>query len=372
MAAAGIVCEFNPFHEGHRYLIEQTRKAGAERIVCVMSGNFVQRGVPAVKDKFERAADAVKGGADLVLELPSVYAVNSADFFARGAVRILNRLGCVDMISFGSECGDLDLLEKCSEQMLAEDEAFSGALKKHLADGLSYPQAYSKAASGNYSEECSRLLANPNDTLALCYLREIKRQGTEIKGFTVKRTFPYSGSAIRKDIAADPDRISFEDRLFAVVRSAVLSSPSKEIADVCEVSEGLENRVVTAISKAQDLEGFVKAVKSSRYTYAKVSRILMQLLLGITKDTVREAELAETAYAKVLALNGTGAGILRDASAEGNISIISNINKTQLTDASENRLLGIDIKSSDLYSILCGREIYEFSDRVRIPIIMKI
>ena len=371
MKIAGIICEFNPFHEGHKYLIDSVRSAGAEKIVCVMSGDFVQRGQPAVFDKFERAQTAIKGGADLVLELPAVYAVNSADYFARGGIRILNSLGCVDTLAFGSECGDISLLKVCAAMMLEEKDAFSERMKQLLSDGVSYPAAYSEAASDIFSKECAELLNHPNDTLALCYLREILQQKTDLEAWTVQRTFPYSGSKIRDEIRSAAHQTMMDERLFAVIRSRVLASSADQIAAVCEVSEGLENRIITALSKAEDFDGFIKEIKSSRYTYAKISRILMQLLLGITKETVSTAEREEIAYARVLALNINGAEILKLAQKYGSIPIISNINKNVLNDAAEKRFIDMDVYSSDLYSILCGRVIDEYSDRVRVPIIMK-
>ena len=370
MKTAGIICEFNPFHEGHKYLIDKAREAGAERIVCVMSGDFVQRGQPAISDKFDRAQAAVDGGADLILELPCIYAVNSADYFARGGIRILRGLGCIDTLVFGSECGDIDILQRCARQMLKESESFSEKLRELLSHGESYPYAYQSAASEVYSKECADLLDDPNNTLALCYLREIMLQKADMQAWTVKRSFPFSGTRIRDSIRYQDRQKYFDERLFAVVRSRVLSSSVEQIAEICETSEGLEHRIVSALENADGTDSYIREIKSSRYTYAKVSRILMQLLLGITKEIVKAAEADNTAYAKVLAFNENGAEILRLAREKGSIPVISNINKNISKDSTEKRFIDIDINSSDLYSILCGRTISEYSDRVRIPVII--
>ena len=369
MDTAGIICEFNPFHQGHRYLIEQVRKAGARRIVCIMSGCFVQRGQPAVSDKFERARSAVEGGADLILELPSVYAVNSADYFACGGVRILKQLGCVDTIAFGSECGDAAALKAAA--MLEENSLFKDVLRRSLEEGMSYPASYSKAALSADPDIDALLLSSPNNTLAICYLRENIRQNAGLSPFTVRRTFPYSASDIRKNMASDKAVLEREKIFFALLRQKIADCSREEISNICEVTEGLENRIADALEKASDTDDLIKSIKSSRYTYAKISRILTQMLLGITKDIIRASEKKEIAYAKVLALNETGASVLKDARTEGRIPILSNINKNTVNDDIR-PVLNIDINSSNLYSILCGRVINEYSDRVRIPIIMKI
>ena len=367
MKTAGIICEFNPFHEGHRLLIDSVKRAGADSIVCVMSGDYVQRGEPAFLDKFERACDAVRGGADLVLELPCVYALNSADYFARGGIRILKGLGVVDTLAFGSESGDVSALLDAAKALSREDSSFSERIKTYLAQGMNYPKAYSLAAEEVLGED-ARLLQEPNNTLALCYLREIIAQDAQIDCFTIKRSFPYSASSLRKESGTDAE---LEDRLYSIIKQRLLCIDADELSRIAEVSEGLENRLKAEAVQSSCLDDLIKRVKTSRYTYAKISRILMQILLEIDKDLIGLAEDSEATYAKVLALNEKGAQLLKAAQEKGNITIYSNINKEIPKDAAEEKIIGLDIKSSDIYSVLCGRAINEFSDRVRIPVIMK-
>ena len=401
MDIAGIICEFDPFHNGHAYLISKAREQGASGIVCVMSGDFMQRGGPALCDKFLRAEAAVRCGADLVLELPAVYAVNSADFFARGGIRVLNGLGCVDGLVFGSESGDIEALREIASATAFESAEFSEALRTALGNGASYPAAYDLALASVYPGLDYSVLRGPNDTLAVCYLREIIRQKAVIGAAAVKRTGGGHGtvdvsddrasaSLIRSlmkngdgkwkdyvpeamiDILDAPDfspealRLR-EERLFAMVRHALASASSGELRQIPEISEGLENRLLEQASYASDIEELVEGTVSGRYTSSRVSRVLTQLILGINNERVDYADGKEIAYAKVLAFNGRGAEILKNAKENGSIPVYSNINKNTEPNAPELPVLDVDIRSADIFSMICGRPAAEFSDKVQVP-----
>ena len=392
MVTAGIICEFDPFHNGHRYLLEAARKElKADRIVCIMSGSFTQRGKPAGWDKFARAHAAAACGADLVLELPFAYAVNFADLFAKGGVRALDRLGCVDYLVFGSECGDTERLTAAAELALKEDSRQS--IKDQLSSGAAYAKAVTTASAD------PGLFEGPNDTLAVCYIKELIRQNSRIRPFAVKRVNAMhgaesaldgfaSGSYIRDltaktgSLEAAKDLIPAEAyrelaecsvwtaeddaRLFAIVRSSVLRASAEEIACVPEVSEGLENRIKACASSASDLDSFIKAIKSKRYTYARIARALMQLVCGFTKADLDLFEKEEACYAKVLAFNSTGAAVLKDA-AKGSIDIISNINKASVSGPAAQKMMELDIRAADMYSIIKGRQIDKYSDKICVP-----
>ncbi|MBQ2311509.1 MAG: nucleotidyltransferase family protein [Firmicutes bacterium] len=406
MDIAGIVCEFDPFHNGHAYLLNKVRKQGASGIVCVMSGDFVQRGGPALCDKFLRAEAAVRCGADLVLELPAVYAVNSADYFARGAVRILKGLGCIDTIAFGSESADEEMLCRIAAATAAESTEFSEAVKTGLSEGKSYPEAYQEALKTVHEGLDASVLSSPNDILALSYLREIIRQNAGFMPFAVKRSGAGHGeksqcgpiasaSYIRGQIASGndawQDKVPEEaktaqalqkltsgelalrkERLFAVVRQTAFAASGEELAGIAEISEGLENRLLSAVNSASSPDGIIGRITTSRYTASRASRILMQLILGITKDIVAYAEDDQTAYAKVLAFNEKGAEILRLAKENGTIPVYSNINKIQDKNAQNDPVLALDLRAADIYSVLCGRPASEYSDRVQIPKMLQI
>ena len=189
MKITGIVCEYNPFHNGHLYHLKKTRENGATHIVAVMSGNYVQRGDTAVMDKFERAKLAVKGGADLVIEIPTVYALSSAEFYAKGAIYILDSLGCVDEISFGSEAGSVSELEKAAE--IADECSGAPELEEYLKSGMSYPNAINTMIYSSYGKKLSNrisdILASPNNVLAVEYLKALRRLNSSITPFTIQR-----------------------------------------------------------------------------------------------------------------------------------------------------------------------------------------
>ncbi|MCQ2553698.1 MAG: nucleotidyltransferase family protein [Clostridia bacterium] len=343
MITAGIICEFNPFHKGHKYLIDSVRaQTNADAIVCVMSGDFVQRGIPAMWDKYERAKMAVLGGADLVIELPSAYALSAAPDFARGGISVLKKLGCVSYLGFGSECGDIEALLKASEA--EEDDGFSDRLKANLEKGMTYPKAYAKASG-------SALFDTPNNILGIEYLRENKRQNAGLKPVTVKRLPGVSAEAIRADFGPNSKDYSVpnwnaaaDERLFALIKYKLLNSDAKQLQKLPEVSEGIENKLKKEIIKAKSLDDLIKRTKSKRFTYAKISRILLQLLLDIKKSDLKTVKSV-----KILAFSETGKKVLKEAKRANKLTF----------EANEK-----DAHGADIYSILIGRDIYSGSDYV--------
>ena len=200
MKISGIICEYNPFHNGHLYHIEETRRNGATHIVALMSGNFVQRGDVAVLNKFERAKTAVRCGADLVIELPVAYCLSSAETYARGAMYILKGLGCVDELSFGSECGDLSLLTG------AVKASYACAKRPELEDlmklGNSYPKALQILIRQTYGDEIGQLFSYPNNTLAIEYLKAMVAVKLKIQPFTIRRNEMHDGMTATGKIAS--------------------------------------------------------------------------------------------------------------------------------------------------------------------------
>lgn len=411
MRAAGIICEFNPFHNGHAYLIEKARKEfNPDGIVCVMSGNFVQRGQPAMWDKFTRARAALCGGADLVLELPVCYALNSAEAFASGGVRILEGLGCVDNLVFGSESGDIDILVSIARASAEENLEFSSKLKEYLASGLSYAQSYSKALLECiketdelwYPQSAEEILQNPNNLLAVSYIRQIIKQSSNMKPRIVKRfeaghdSLEVSGNfasgtylrsifaeagkgnsdSIKQYIPAGAlDELCGSEawdaecdmRLLSLIKYCIMTKSSEELSAIPELSEGLENRLKESSADADDLDGLVKAIKTRRYTYSRISRALMQLILGFTKQDYSGLEASGPAYARVLAFSEKGREILRTAGKTSKIEIYTNINKNVPEDSPNSAYLALDTRATDVYNILTGRNLYSASDRVCVP-----
>jgi len=403
MKIAGIIAEFNPFHNGHKYLIDRIRnEINPDAVVVIMSGNFVQRGEPALQDKFERAELAVSNGADLVIELPTVYATASAGDFAYGAVKILKGLGCIDYLAFGCECDSPEKLISAGELCADEPESFKRSIKEFLDEGMSYASAYSKALIKENDAYSGLLDDNPNNILALEYIKQNITQEAGMIPYPVKRLGVKhdseetsdgiaSASMLRKYVLSDNDITKIIDFVpynvamsiakgrfidkdsytvfYRLVLYKLLNMSEEEISAVRGVREGLENNIRKAILYSNDLDSLVNGIKSKRYTYTGISRILCSVLLDIDRvnyDNIKENGLV---YAKVLAFNQTGQNVLKEVKEKGSLSVISNVNSF-IGDNNHpdniNSLL-IDIKSSDIYSIISGRGIYGGSDSVKIP-----
>ncbi len=316
MRTAGIICEFNPFHEGHKYLIDNVRRdLKPDAVVCIMSGNYVQRGYPALWNKWERAETAVKGGADLVLQMPVCVSLSSAEYFAKGAVDIAKGL-CLNNLCFGSTEGDiLSLIDKAKNGI------------ENIEDG--------------------------NDILACEYIRNLD---DSIRPYTLKMDRSFGrASDIRKNYVND-----FDIQLFKLLSYKIVSSNTDDLKKAPEVSEGLENRILDVINTAEDLESLIKGIKSKRYTYTRISRILMQILLGIDSSTPQRS------YAHLLAFNEKGKAFLSEYKHSGNdrVRIYSNISPD---DCRENKDLALDVRADDIYSVICGKQIYSESDYVCKP-----
>lgn len=328
MNVCGIICEYNPFHNGHKFHIEQTRKLfGATHIVAVMSGNFVQRGDLAIIDKYKRTETALKNGVDLVIELPVQYSLASAEQFAQGAVYLLDKLGCVNILSFGSECGDIGLLKETAKAVKEYQQ--SDELKKTMDKGLTYPLALKKIIKEKYSEKLSDTLNYPNNTLAIEYINAIDKIGSSIEPVTLKRktalhdseilenTNIVSASQIRRLLFEKKDVSSFTPysdfsniASLSNIENAVLSKlrtmNRDEIADVPNVLMGLENRIYDAAREATSLEELFELIKNKRYTLSRIRRIVLSSFLGITKNDLK----IPPSYVKILGMNNKGKEIL--------------------------------------------------------------
>lgn len=341
MKTAGIIAEFNPFHNGHRYLIEKTREAGATHVAVVMSGSFVQRGEPALFSKWERTEAALRCGADLVLELPVPFALGSAERFAAGAVGLLRALGCVELLSFGSECGDVALIRRAAACCLEAEQGVT--LAGLLKQGLSYPAARQQAV-GTLCPEAALLLSRPNDTLGVEYAKAALRLGEPFTLMTVRRTgiahdsvrpagrFA-SASYIRGELtagrAADAylpavarelyTRGAQPARLGRAVLWKLRGMTAEEFAALPDVTEGLENRLYAAAQTAGSVEGFLEAVKTKRYPHARLRRILWYAMLG-----VRAGDYAlPLPYLRILGFGPGGRALLRAARRTASLPLVS-------------------------------------------------
>ncbi len=337
MRICGIVSEYNPFHAGHAWHIAQARqRSGADLIVCAMSGSFVQRGEPALFDKWTRAACAIRCGADAVAELPLLSAIQSAEGFALGGVRQLHALGA-EALSFGCETADIGALTQAAKILSAETEEFRRALRQRLDEGDSYPAARMKAAlSGEFSGETLEILCSPNAILGVEYIKAMLQSGAEMTPCVVPRTGGAYHSADMADTmpSATALRTAFRagkaaDALSAMPEAcrqyvqvqvgAGLVPAYPEVFDTAllltlrrngrdslrclpDISEGLENRIFDAAQRCTTREELIAAVKTKRYAYTRISRVMLYALLDITREAVREHNRSPVSHVRLLAV----------------------------------------------------------------------
>lgn len=382
MKTYGIICEYNPFHNGHIYQIEETRKQGATHIVAIMSGNYVQRGDVAMIDKFARAKSAVANGVDLVIEMPVVYSLASANFFARAGVMMLGALGCVDGISFGSECGDMELLKNAA--MASINASKPEKIKPLVEQGMSFPQAIQQAIALEYGPIIASVFGSPNNTLAVEYLKAIKLLNLEFETYTVKRKgaehdspSPSEGIAsasLIRQMIEDGEDISpyvpketaelakeyeekellayfdnLERELLYVLRSMIPPT----IAECPDVDPGLANFIFRAGIDARSIDEFLEITGTKRYTTAKIRRVLLNLYIGTKASDL----MIMPPYGRILAFNEKGSEILKAAKEKSEDNKLAIPFDTSLKDIIElkrppiSRFADISNRATNLYGL---------------------
>ncbi len=353
-------------------MIEEAREAlEAEAVIAVMSGSFVQRGEPAAFDKWTRAEEAVKNGVNLVVELPAVFACSSAEFFARGGVGVLEGFGCVDWLVFGSESGDLEMLQTAADFLSRHEEELLRQVSVLMKEGMSFPRARQAAAAQLGGGLDLAAVSEPNNILAVEYLRHVKR----MKPWTMKRQgdgHHSSASQIRSALmAADPEKWQARQRgYWQMAAAAVLRTDLPALDEILSAGGGLSDKLKKEIRYASSVDELLSRLKSKAYTHTRVRRMLAQTLLGIDRRSVNQAQL----YIRVLAFDETGAAFLRDVKKQkcAGLPLITNVNRglreyPQIRDTLEK-----DILASDIYNLLTGRDLYSCSDYVKGPKPLKI
>ena len=333
MKNIGIICEYNPFHNGHAYQLQTVRQEG--RAVCLMSGNFVQRGAPAVMDKYTRAKGAVLSGGDLVLELPLIYAISSAEGFAEGAVEIFHRLGCVDGLCFGSESGCAEELMDCARILLSRE--FVPVLKEELAKGVSFPKARQLGAEALGA--VPGLLDQPNNILGLEYCKALLKGHSSIEPMIIKRQGAYHGGC-EKDAPSASYLRTIEDwedyvpkaawELFATADrytpeagerawlSRLRFMREEDFEALPYGSEGLWRRVMEACRTSSSIEDIIDKAISKRYPRTRLQRMLLCALLGITEELLK----MPVPYIRVLAMNSRGQELMRTLRKNSDLPIL--------------------------------------------------
>lgn len=388
MKTVGIIAEYNPFHQGHLYQLEQAKQlTGATKVVVVMSGNFVQRGIPAIIDKYARTKMALSHGADLVIELPVTYATASAEAFAYAGISILDRLGFVDYVCFGSECGDIKMLSHLADILVAEPISFQQELKKELKSGLSFPKARTKALLNyiksqdfiGYDQASFELLLNsPNNILGIEYMKAIRKRKSKLDAVTIMRqgagyhdsdiSLPNaSATAIRNvlttnDLYSLPEDLPFEtktiltkefQKTYPIFRNDFTSllyyklSMTKEetLTSYADVTPELANRIMKNLTYAKTYDDFSLQLKTKELTLTRINRGLLHILLSIPK-----IQNLETCYARILGFRTGATSLLRTATRENKIPLIVKVaNAKQLLSKEEYELFEQDIRATHLY-----------------------
>ena len=384
----GIVSEYNPFHNGHVLHLETSKKlTQTDFTVAVMSGNFVQRGDTSIVDKWTKAEMAIKSGIDLVIELPTLYAISSAENFADGAIKILNSLGVVDYVSFGSEIGDITALNDVANILYKEPKELSSMITTQLKSGLSYPKAREIALTQFFgtSKKYSDIISNPNNILGVEYLKSLRKHHSNIKPITIKRDYSDYNSKTEKNGIASATAIRtmiqnnknvhyvvpyetyelldecinegkiikdlsvFEKEIIYVLRKMSLS----EIESLPDVSEGLENKIKLAANTCNNLNDLISKIKSKRYTQTRIQRILLYALLNISKKDINLSKKV-TPYIRVLGFNKHGKRIISAiASANPKLHIIVSVKKfmENSNDSTLRKILSKDIFATNVYTL---------------------
>ena len=407
MNISGIIVEYNPLHNGHVYHINKTKElTNCDALICVMSGNFAQRGIPSSVDKWMKTKMALNNGVDLVIELPTVYSVSSAEFFSYGAVSLLNSLGIVDNICFGSEHGDINDLYTISNILLQEPIEFKSILKTYLSSGIGYPLARAKALYDylkNSDKNLSNLLLgdflnSSNNILGLEYCKSLIKLNSSITPYTLKRKgSPYesnllhnefsSASAIRKfmkengslaklaghvpnsvlnelqNVYSKNGKFISEDSMFPYIKYKSETSKNT-LVNLPDVSEGLDNKIIKSLQNSISYSSAMEDIKSKRYTYSRISRILCQYFIGFDNFNTKELRSMPCPYARVLGFNSNGKSILKSIKLNSSIPLYTKMPK-QLNDT-----LRLDIQSTRAYSII-NSNISPNSDYLISPIIIE-
>ena len=379
MRVAGVICEYNPFHRGHEWMLRELRAQGMDAIVCAMSGNTVQRGEVGVADKFARAEMAVRCGADLVLELPSPWASATAETFARGGVSLLQQTGVVTHLAFGSECGDAAALRKLAAVL--DSEEYHAAVRRHLSGGESFAVCRQKAAAVLVGEETAALLASPNNNLAVEYCRALSALESTMEPITVRRIGAGHDGGVEGGIASasylrellfmgreEEAMHLMSDAAAAVLRRELSAGRAPASLKVCERAvlgklramaeedfrqydgggEGLYHRLYQAVRSCAGIEELVDSAKTKRYSHARLRRMLLSAWLDIPQ-VQKESRIP---YLRVLAANERGRALLRQM-RDGGAPVLTKPADVGALGQEAETLFADESRRADLCALAC-------------------
>lgn len=390
MNIIGIIAEYNPFHNGHKYQIEYARNTlGADYVIIIMNGNFTQRGEAALINKYVRTQMALSGGADAVIELPVLYGTGSAEFFAKGGIQLLNELGCVQSVCFGSETTDIRLLHSLTSTIIEEPLSYRDELTALQKDGISYPRARMLALQKYHNQELP-FLQKPNTILAIEYLKALKLSNSSIKAEPLQRMDSgyhsmelneySSATAIRHNYAKMGITTDLEHTLpsgtiellsksyhrnapmktefFYPYVQYNLVKPNAGIEDILDINNDLSNRIFAKYKPELSYEEFVQAILNKQYTRTRIQRCLIHILLNIRGSEMEQQISGNTMhYARLLGFRKESSPLLREIRKHSSIPLLQKVaegcSMFKYSDKAAYSLLRYDIAASDLYEQVC-------------------
>lgn len=403
MKIIAIIAEYNPFHNGHLYHLNKAmERSKADACIVIMSGDFVQRGEPAIFSKHLRAAAAIKSGASLVIELPVYYSCGSAEYFAGGAVSILNGLGCIDELWFGSECASLEALQEIAEVLVKEPDVYKSTLKEHLKSGLSFPKARQKALEISINkngtdtkQDISDVFQSPNNLLAIEYLKALMLTKSTIKPRNIQRTdggyhsesttdYFSSATSIRKALCGGESLASLEhtlplqmlqtlqqtpetftpiyaDNFSLIFKYKMMSESKTSLTSYLDINKDLANKLFNSLNQFTSISSYIELLKSKDLTYTRLARAIIHILLNIRADQMEMMKSDDyTAYAHILGFDQKKKKLLSIINNSKNIPLISKLTKTDGLSPLQTEMIKSDIFASDLYQSVR-------SDKYQIP-----
>lgn len=388
MKVLGIIAEYNPMHTGHIYHISKAKEiTGCDTVIVIMSGSFTQQGNIAIINKFERAKQAIQNGVDLVIEIPSAFASSDAGNFAYKSVSILNDLN-VDAICFGAETDNIERLKLISETLIYKDKEIWNEIKNELKKGISFAKARNNSLNKFLNEDDINIILSPNNILALEYLKTLKVLNSSIIPFAIHRESNFnshilencytSSTSIRKALENKcnlndiqkyiPENVSkylknnkiiFNNDFFEILKYKIISMNENDLKEINGVSEGIENKLKKEICNSYSYDEFLFKIKSKRYELSRIKRILVNILLNISKDDFNLLKENNSNYAHILAFNHDKKDLLSHISNTSNIPVISSLNNKTLSYLNKYQKLSLDtdIYASNIYSMLINQKI---------------
>lgn len=399
MKIVGLITEYNPFHNGHKYHIEEAlRVTGSDAALVVMSGDFVQRGAPAILPKHLRAEMALRSGAAAILELPVCYATGSAEYFAKGAISILHALGCVSSICFGSECGTIGQLEKIAAILSQEPKEYQKILQDYIKLGYSFPAAREKAlAEYTKDEKLAAILSKPNNTLGIEYIKALLQLNSRITPYTIQRLESdyhddtlqqtYSSASAIRTVFANSDASlaplntqvpssSFDilkenqskrfpiiaDDFSLLLKYKLLTETKDSLTRYADITQELANRIIGKRNEFVSWQQFCNILKTKEVTFSRISRCLLHILLGITKEQMDLYKTAPAHYARLLGFRKEQSELLGQIKQNTQIPLITKLGNESPLSETGTTMLKTDIFSSDLYESVV-------TDKFKIPFV---